>query len=151
MTSSSLAEGLRHLSYSEEDIQKILGWVKRQGTVQNCEWVRPEHRPIFATALEISPEDHLAMMAAVQPFVSGSISKTVNLPRTATTDEIENLYTQAWRLGVKSISIYRDNSKSSQPLEALREPPLCAECGSTTELSGSCFRCTNCGMVVGCG
>jgi ribonucleoside-diphosphate reductase alpha chain len=87
------------------------------------------------------------MMAAAQPFLSGAISKTVNLPASATIDEIENLHLRAWKLGLKSIAIYRDGSKNFQPL---RSNPECAECGSETELVGSCWRCPHCGFVLGC-
>lgn len=79
-----------------------------------------EHLPIFQTSFGnenvLSPEAHLKMMAAVQPFVSGAISKTVNLPNTATVEDISNIYHQAWKLGLKSVSVYRDNCKGSQPL-----------------------------------
>lgn len=149
LVSSSLKKTLENLDFPSEEIQKITGWANRQGTVKGCPFLNEDQQKIFATALEIDPEDHLKMMATVQPFVSGAISKTVNLPKDATAASIEKLYFQAWKEGLKSISIYRDYSKASQPLEA--KAPICDECGSTTELSGSCFRCTNCGTVVGCG
>lgn len=151
LTSASLSLGLRNLGYAEAEVKKIVGYATRQGSVKGCQFLKEDHQKIFATALEISPEGHVLMMAAVQPFVSGAISKTVNLPQDSTAESIEKLYMQAWKLGLKSISVYRDQSKSAQPLQALHQPPTCPECGSTTELSGSCFRCTNCGSVVGCG
>lgn len=151
LTSASLTQGLRNLGYDAKERQRILGYVSRQGSLKGCSFLKEEHEKIFATALEISPEGHIQMMAAVQPFVSGAISKTVNLPGSATVESIEALYFKAWKLGLKSISVYRDQSKSAQPLEVLHQAPTCPECGSTTELSGSCFRCTNCGSVVGCG
>jgi ribonucleoside-diphosphate reductase alpha chain len=109
----------------------------------------------------LSPESHVQMMAAVQPFISGAISKTVNLPNSATEKDISDIYFEAWRLGVKAVAIYRDGSKVSQPLNAKKKvagqteefdrPTMkCPECGSDTVLTSGCFRCPNCGSTVGC-
>jgi len=95
------------------------------------------------------------MMAAVQPFLSGGISKTVNLPGSATVDDILAIYQEAWRLGLKSVAIYRDGSKGSAPIDT--RPPggsggACANCGAEQVWSdGACGTCTRCGASQGCG
>lgn len=160
LVSPSLEVSLRRLGYTEDEIKKVKAEVDATGTVQGSKWVKTDHQAVFKTALEIAPMDHLKMMAAVQPFVSGAISKTINMPQSASVSDVREIYLQAWRQGLKSIAIYRDRSKGAQPLEALSSqskeslsPPQmkCTECGSSTELSGGCFRCINCGTVVGCG
>lgn len=160
LVSPSLEVSLQRLGYSTDEIKKVRSEVDNTGTVQGSKWVKTDHQAIFKTALEIAPIDHLRMMAAVQPFVSGAISKTINMPQSASVSDIREIYSQAWRQGLKSIAIYRDRSKGSQPLEAISStsaqalvsPQMkCTECGSSTELSGGCFRCINCGTVVGCG
>lgn len=153
LVTSTLGRALENLGYSQVERERILSWARKEGSLQKCQLLVKDgcdHRAVFATALEIWPEAHLAMMAAVQPFVSGAISKTVNLPANSTPQEIAQLYLKAWKMGLKSVAVYRDSSKSSQPLEA-SQFPVCSECGTTTELSGSCFRCMNCGTVIGCG
>jgi ribonucleoside-diphosphate reductase alpha chain len=152
--SSSLKIGLEKLGYGLEQIQDIQFYVELNGTLEGVRHLKQEHIKIFKTAMELNPEAHLQMMAAIQPFVSGAISKTVNMPRTATPDDVSDVYLKAWQLGLKSVAIYRDGSKLSQPLEQKRidmpAMPKCFECGSPTELAGGCFRCVNCGTVLGC-
>lgn len=151
MLSGSLEIGLRKLGYADGDLAKIQEHVMKFSSVRHAPAIREEHKYIFATAQEIPPEAHLGMMAAVQPFLSGAISKTVNLPRAATIDQVAALHFKAWELGLKSVAIYRDGSKGVQPLESLEaKTPDCAECGSPTELAGSCWRCPRCGFVMGC-
>jgi len=147
------------LGYSKLDQQSILAHVEVAGNLEKCEFIKKEHLPVFAGAMEISPEGHLHMMAAMQPFVSGAISKTVNLPNHATVEQVAGLHWRAYELGLKSIAVYRDGCKSSQPLNQTKQRPLilrdellpkCSECGAPTELAGGCFRCVNCGSVIGC-
>lgn len=150
--SPSMLATLKGWLLSEERIQEIKTWVYQKGTLQGCPLLTESQQAVFKTALEILPETHLEMMAAVQPFISGAISKTVNLPQETTPQEVADIYLKAWRLGLKAIAVYRDHSKGFQPMtmaqtEAL---PKCDECGTQTELSGGCFRCPNCGTVVGC-
>jgi ribonucleoside-diphosphate reductase alpha chain len=98
------------------------------------------------------------MMAAVQPFISGAISKTVNLPANATIEDVSQTYLKAWRMGLKSIALYRDGSKFVQPLNNSvkdlknneSEFPKCTECGYETVLESGCYRCTNCGTTTAC-
>ena len=88
-------------------------------TSSNAPSLRPEHYEVFDCAMgerAISPMGHVRMMAAVQPFISGAISKTVNMPETATVEDVENIYFQGWKLGLKALAIYRDNCKVGQPL-----------------------------------
>ena len=90
------------------------------------------------------------MMAAAQPFLSGAISKTVNLPNDISVDEIEQIYRTAYDLKLKSVAIYRDGSKAAQPLSVVPDTPNCTQCGFETVLDGSCFKCENCGHTVSC-
>lgn len=112
---------LLKLGYSSMDIKAIKQVIENDAEqLSACTVLKREHLPLFQTALSvnlsIAPEAHLKMLAAVQPFISGGISKTVNLPSTATVEDIKELYLEAWKLGIKSVSIYRDGSKVSAPL-----------------------------------
>ncbi len=116
-----MGRALHRLGYDAAAAAGIQRHVEREETIEGAPGLRDEHRPVFRCAHEIPPEGHLAMMAAVQPFVSGGISKTVNLPAAATPGDIEDLYVSAWRLGLKSLSIYRDSSKAAAPLSCVCE------------------------------
>ncbi len=110
---------LRTLGYSSEQIEQIVAYVNEQGTIVGAPGLAEGHLPVFDVAVgerAISHMGHIEMMGAVQPFISGAISKTVNLPSTATVEDIADAYTQAWRLGVKALAIYRDGSKTAQAL-----------------------------------
>lgn len=139
IVNQSVAVALRKLGYSEGDVEKIVGYVRAEHTIEGCPELRPEHLPVFdcATAENgkraLSPESHLLMMAAVQPFVSGAISKTVNLPSSATEAHISDVYLQAWKLGLKAVAVYRDRSKGSQPLSQRKEPSSVSQTGRVAE------------------
>jgi ribonucleoside-diphosphate reductase alpha chain len=110
---------LQTLEYSDEQIEQILAHVNEHSTIVGAPGLREEHLPVFDVAVgerAISHMGHIEMMGAVQPFISGAISKTVNLPAAATVDDIADAYTQAWRLGIKALAIYRDGSKTAQAL-----------------------------------
>src|SRR5256885_16827029 len=110
---------LRPLGYSEPEIEQIDAHIADVGTILGAPGLRAEHLPVFDVAVgerSISPMGHVLMMAAVQPFISGAISKTVNLPASATVADIEDAYLQGWRLGLKALAIYRDGSKTAQAL-----------------------------------
>ncbi|MFM8922114.1 MAG: vitamin B12-dependent ribonucleotide reductase [Candidatus Nanopelagicaceae bacterium] len=110
---------LRKLGYNEETIEAIVEYIAANGHVIDAPGLKPEHYDIFDCALgkrSIAPMGHVRMMAACQPFLSGAISKTVNLPEDATIEEVEDVYFQGWKLGLKAIAIYRDNCKVGQPL-----------------------------------
>src|SRR5690606_29083727 len=110
---------LRKLGYAEETIEAIVEYIADKGHVIDAPGLKTEHYEIFDTAMgarAISPMGHVRMMAAVQPFLSGAISKTVNLPESASVEEIEEVYIQGWKLGLKALAVYRDNCKVGQPL-----------------------------------
>lgn len=123
--------GLRALGYSEGQIEEIITYAvgtddnPGAGTVEGAPWLRHEHLTVFDCANKacsgtrfIPWEAHLKMMAAAQPFVSGAISKTINMPHEATLEDVSNAYLMAWKLGLKAVALYRDGSKLSQPLNA---------------------------------
>jgi ribonucleoside-diphosphate reductase alpha chain len=110
---------LQTLRYSDEQIEQIVAYINEHGTILGAPGLREEHLPVFDVAVgerAISHMGHIRMMGAVQPFISGAISKTVNLPADATVEDISDAYTQAWRLGIKALAIYRDGSKTAQAL-----------------------------------
>src|SRR5690242_14695519 len=111
--------GLEKLGYAPSEVDEIVAFIDERNTVVGAPYVKSEHYPVFDCAVgdrAIHYRGHVKMMGAIQPFISGAISKTVNLPETATIDEVANLYVEAWELGVKAIAIYRDNCKVAQPL-----------------------------------
>lgn len=154
IVNQSVQPALEKLGYSKQQIENIQKFILDNNTVVNCADLQIQHRSIFQTATgadAISAQGHLLMMAAVQPFISGAISKTVNLPQSATVEDISHVYQQAWKLGLKSITIYRDNSKFTQPLQSDQSQfPKCTECGSDTYLESGCYRCKNCGSTTSC-
>ncbi len=114
---------LRALGYAEETIEAIVEYIGEHGHVIDAPGLRREHYEVFDCAIgerAISPMGHIRMMAAVQPFLSGAISKTVNMPASATVEDVEQIYLEGWRLGIKALAIYRDNCKVGQPLSDLR-------------------------------
>lgn len=119
IVNQTVPRALKSLGYQEEQIEAIVEYIAEHGHVVNAPSLRPEHYEVFDCAMgerAISPMGHVRMMAAVQPFISGAISKTVNMPETATVEDVENIYFQGWKLGLKALAIYRDNCKVGQPL-----------------------------------
>lgn len=121
----SIEPALRNLGYTIDQVEQIKQYVLEKGTIENAPEIKPEHLSIFDCANRcgdgvrfIQPMGHIDMMAAVQPFLSGAISKTVNVPEETTVEAIEEIYLDAWKKGLKAIAIYRDNCKASQPLTA---------------------------------
>jgi ribonucleoside-diphosphate reductase alpha chain len=119
---------LQTLGYDQPAIESILGYVDREDTIEGAADLEPEHLGVFDCAFQarngtrsIPWQAHVTMMAAAQPFLSGAISKTVNMPRSTTTEEIAQAYIDGWKLGLKAIAIYRDGSKESQPLNTSTE------------------------------
>ncbi|WP_068254729.1 vitamin B12-dependent ribonucleotide reductase [Janibacter corallicola] len=115
----TIPRALKLLGYTEETIEAIVEFIADKGHVIDAPGLKPEHYEVFDTAMgerAIAPMGHVRMMAAVQPFLSGAISKTVNLPESATVEEIEDVYMQGWKLGLKALAVYRDNCKVGQPL-----------------------------------
>ena len=114
---------LRKLGYTPDQVEEIVAYVDERETIEGAPNLAPEHLTVFDCAFKprnglrsILPMGHVRMMAAVQPFLSGAISKTVNMPEAASVEEIEQIYLEGWKRGLKAIAIYRDNSKRSQPL-----------------------------------
>ncbi len=123
IVNQTVPRALRSLGYQEEQVEAIIEYVAENGHVVDAPGLRPEHYEVFDTAMgerSIAPMGHVRMMAAVQPFISGAISKTVNMPEAATVEDIEHIYAEGWRLGVKALAIYRDNCKVGQPLTDAR-------------------------------
>jgi ribonucleoside-diphosphate reductase alpha chain len=114
---------LRRMGYERREIQTILDYIEEHDTIEGAPGLREEHLPVFDCAFRpgngersIDPTGHVRMMMVAQPFISGAISKTVNLPSTATVEDIEKVYMEAWKGGLKALAIYRDGCKRTQPL-----------------------------------
>ncbi|WP_093417062.1 vitamin B12-dependent ribonucleotide reductase [Saccharopolyspora flava] len=121
IVNQTVPRALQALGYQEEQIEAIVEYIAEHGHVIDAPGLRPEHYEVFDCAMgerSIAPMGHVRMMAAVQPFISGAISKTVNMPESATVEEVEELYFEGWKLGLKALAIYRDNCKVGQPLSA---------------------------------
>src|SRR5215510_1082641 len=123
IVNTTVPHALVRLGYDSREVQSIVEYIDEQETIEDAPDLRPEHLPVFDCAFKpahgsrsIAPLGHLRMMGAVQPFISGAISKTVNMPNEVTIEEIEAAYTEAWRLGLKAVAIYRDGCKRTQPL-----------------------------------
>ena len=117
----TVPRALRRLGYDEASAAAIEAWVDENQTMVGCPELRSEHLAVFATSMGDNPIHHMGhirMMGAVQPFLSGAISKTCNMPETVSVDDVEELYLESWRLGLKAVAIYRDNCKVAQPLSA---------------------------------
>src|SRR5256714_2844599 len=144
----TVPEGLRRLGYAPAEVEKIIAHVEKFDTIEDVEesgqtvpsGLKPEHLPIFDCAFKpyrgcrsIQYIAHLKMMGAAQPFISGAISKTVNMPGQSTVEDIRDAYVQAWKMGLKCVAIYRDGSKRSQPLNTRRTNEAGEKASATTE------------------
>ncbi|WP_193605694.1 vitamin B12-dependent ribonucleotide reductase [Nocardioides dongkuii] len=121
IVNQTIPRALRKLGYQPEQVEAIVAYIGEHGHVIDAPGLRQEHYEVFDTAMgarSLKPMGHVRMMAAAQPFLSGAISKTVNLPETATVEEIEDVYLQSWKLGLKATAIYRDNCKVGQPMSS---------------------------------
>src|SRR5215218_1375214 len=119
IVNQTIPRALRKLGYAYETVEAIIEYIAQHGHVIDAPGLRAEHYEVFDTAMgqrAIKPMGHVRMMAAAQPFLSGAISKTVNLPETATVEDIADVYMQGWKLGLKALAVYRDNCKVGQPL-----------------------------------
>jgi ribonucleoside-diphosphate reductase alpha chain len=117
---------LGELGYAPREVEEIVAYIDERGGVVGAPHLKTEHYPVFDCAIgerAIHYMGHVKMMGAVQPFISGAISKTVNLPESTTIDEIAKLLVESWQLGVKAIAIYRDNCKVAQPLSSSKDAP----------------------------
>ena len=123
IVNQTVPRALRSLGYPEEQVEAIVEHIADHGHVVDAPGLKPEHYGVFDCAMgerSIAPMGHVRMMAAVQPFISGAISKTVNMPEAATVEEIEEIHYEGWKLGLKALAIYRDNCKVGQPLSAAK-------------------------------
>jgi ribonucleoside-diphosphate reductase alpha chain len=124
IVNQTVPRALKNLGYQPEQAEAIVEFISEHGHVVDAPGLRPEHYEVFDCAMgerAIGPMGHVRMMAAVQPALSGAISKTVNLPESATIDDIEKIYMEGWKLGLKALAIYRDNCKVGQPLSASKK------------------------------
>jgi len=129
IVNNSVLNALENLGYKDEDREAIAEHIDKYGTVDGCEQLNSKHVSIFdcafgsggADARTIAPMGHVKMLEAIQPHISGGISKTINLPESTTADEIDRLLINAWKMGVKAMTIYRDRSKVSQPLQTVKQ------------------------------
>ncbi|MFD3479978.1 MULTISPECIES: vitamin B12-dependent ribonucleotide reductase [unclassified Streptomyces] len=121
IVNGTVPQALRRLGYQEEQIEAIVAHIADNGNVIDAPGLKTEHYEVFDCAMgerSISAMGHVRMMAAIQPWISGALSKTVNLPETASVEDVEEVYFEAWKMGVKALAIYRDNCKVGQPLSA---------------------------------
>lgn len=125
IVNNTVPQALRNLGYSENETSQIVSYIDRTGKIEGAPNFKAEHLAVFDCSLtpagggrSIAWRGHLKMMAATQPFLSGAISKTINMPEESTIEDITEAYIESWQLGLKAVAIYRDNSKGSQPLSA---------------------------------
>ncbi len=126
IVNQTVPRALKNLGYQPEQAEAIIEYIAEHGHVVDAPGLRPEHYEVFDCAMgerAISAMGHVRMMAAVQPALSGAISKTVNLPESATVEDIEKIYFEGWKLGLKALAIYRDNCKVGQPLSVAKTKP----------------------------
>src|SRR5438552_2981136 len=120
IVNKTVSAGLEKLGYAPSEVGEVVAFIDERNTVVGAPYVKGEHYPVFDCAVgdrAIHYRGHVKMMGAIQPFISGAISKTVNLPESATIDEVAQLYVESWKLGIKAVAIYRDNCKVAQPLQ----------------------------------
>jgi ribonucleoside-diphosphate reductase alpha chain len=124
IVNQTIPRALKQLGYQPEQVEAIVEHIAEHGHVMEAPGLRAEHYEVFDCAMgerAIAPMGHVRMMAATQPFLSGAISKTVNLPESATVEDIEQVYLEGWRLGLKALAVYRDNCKVGQPLSIAKK------------------------------
>jgi ribonucleoside-diphosphate reductase alpha chain len=124
IVNNTVPQALMKLGYTPEQTSEIVSYIDKNGKIDGAPYMKEEHVPVFDCSLattggrSIAWRGHVKMMAAAQPFLSGAISKTINMPEESTIEDIMNAYIESWKLGLKAVAIYRDNSKRSQPLSA---------------------------------
>ncbi|MGZ4691703.1 MAG: vitamin B12-dependent ribonucleotide reductase, partial [Acidimicrobiia bacterium] len=140
IVNQTIPRALRQLGYTESQVEGIINHIDEHKSIIGAPSFDPEHLPVFACSMgdnTIHYMGHVTMMGAVQPFISGAISKTVNMPEEATVEEVEQLHIEAWRLGLKAVALYRDNCKVGQPLSTQKKAgavePVALEGGTIVE------------------
>ncbi len=131
IVNNTVPAALFKLGYTPDQTNAIVSYIDATGTIEGAPAIKEEHLPVFDCSFKPSKGTrtihylgHLRMMAAAQPFISGAISKTINMPESATVEEISEAYIQAWKLGLKAVAIYRDGSKKAQPLSSMGSAPI---------------------------
>ena len=148
IVNNTVPRALKRLGYDREQVREIVEFIDEQDTIEGAPHLKPEHLPVFDCAFKpakgsrsIHYTGHLRMLAAAQPFISGAISKTINMPEDSTPDEILQAYVEGWQLGLKAVAIYRDGCKRSQPLSTRKDAGLPAtpagNAGGATGTSGT--------------
>ena len=135
IVNQTVPQALSSLGYQDEQVEAIIAHIDTEKTIHGAPALREEHVKVFQCAMgddAIHYNGHVKMMAAAQPFISGAISKTVNLPEEATVEEVEQLYVDSWKLGLKAVAIYRDNCKVAQPLSVSKKSDADADAPATT-------------------
>jgi ribonucleoside-diphosphate reductase alpha chain len=124
IVNQTVPRALKSLGYSDTQVQEIIKYIDDEKTIMGAPYLKVEHLPVFACSMGdnvIHYNGHIKMMGAVQPFISGAISKTVNMPESVSVEEVEQLYVDSWKLGLKAVAIYRDNCKVAQPLAGAKK------------------------------
>jgi ribonucleoside-diphosphate reductase alpha chain len=149
IVNGTVPQALQRLGYSPEEVESIVTYIDEFETIEGNSDIKPEHLAVFDCAFKpvngersIGHMGHLKMMSATQPFLSGAISKTVNMPERATPEDIEDVYMKGWTLGLKAIAIYRDGSKRSQPLSTGKKKDSTAEATTSTAVAAPGFELT---------
>jgi ribonucleoside-diphosphate reductase alpha chain len=136
IVNQTVPRALRKLGYDETQIADIVAYIDDNSHVVDAPHLREEHMTVFDTAMgerSIHYMGHIRMMGAVQPFISGAISKTVNLPENVTVEDVEQVYIEGWRLGIKALALYRDNCKVAQPLSTAKKDKVAVPAGGATD------------------
>jgi ribonucleoside-diphosphate reductase alpha chain len=134
----TVPRALKNLGYQPEQIEAIVEYISEHGHVVDAPGLRPEHYEVFDCAMgerAIAPMGHVRMLAAVQPHLSGSVSKTVNVPESTTVEDVEKIYFDGWKLGLKALAIYRDNCKVGQPLSVAKKQSAAAEAKAAEQMA----------------
>ena len=124
IVNQTVPRALESLGYTEKQIEDIIAYIDEEKTILGAPHLKKEHENVFACSMgdnAIHYMGHVKMMGAVQPFISGAISKTVNMPEEATVEDVEQLHMESWKLGLKAVAIYRDNCKVAQPLSMAKK------------------------------
>jgi ribonucleoside-diphosphate reductase alpha chain len=143
IVNNTVPRALKRLGYDREQVREIVEFIDEQDTIEGAPHLKPEHLPVFDCAFKpakgsrsIHYTGHLRMLAAVQPFISGAISKTINMPEDSTPDEILQAYVEGWQLGLKAVAIYRDGCKRSQPLSTRKDVAAASGAAGTAGAGG---------------
>ncbi len=151
IVNQSVPRALRRLGYNAEQVQAIIAYIDENKSIIGAPGLEPEHTAVFACSMGDNPIHylgHVKMMAAVQPFISGAISKTVNMPEEVSVEDVEQLHIDAWQMGVKAIAVYRDNCKVAQPLSMAKKAADSADAADDAATGDNSAEASKSVMVV---